>query len=303
MECERRVIKSSLRVNTIYSKPVEIPCTFINVEPKSKLREESETTIDTEEELRVKRRAKKSVTFVPYIPKVCRDIPGCIRVNSVSSYFCSFGIKLKGHNYIRKKIAQYNSTVFRMNYFGPRIVVCDHEAMQFLFNGQIIQKQCRFGTISINKNITNGLMPFEFTNGVLHEHSCAFMMDHFKTIGRNCKTETLSKTIADEFLFMTSRVLETKDFEDVVGNCMSNIVTQTIIGARLDYFHIKNWYNHIVLSLSKRNSSGSNDDIRSSEQLLKQIEQSPIGVKLIKYGNIHNLDIKDISLELLPMLA
>ena len=62
------------------------------------------------------------------------DVPGRLTPGMFSTFGSLIGLMMEGHNCYKKMMEKYKSTVFRMHLFEPRTMVCDHEAVQYLFD-------------------------------------------------------------------------------------------------------------------------------------------------------------------------
>jgi len=231
-----------------------------------------------------------------------KEVPGNAATGTVSSVMCLLSIKATGHNYVRKMMRRYNSTVFRMNFFGTRITVCDDEGMQSLFTEHLVKKEPRFGSLVVNRKVYRGLIPFEYTNGYDHDQKRDFMVDYLHCVKKDWDTQYLLLTVDEEFRTIGDRLLQNDDFEDVLSNAMCNIISRSLLGCCLDYSQVRIWFQHVLVPVFKLDKWDSKPGVDATEHLAKEIEESPIGIMLMSKGKKHEFSKNEILMELLAMV-
>ena len=230
----------------------------------------------------------------------CNEIPGRLNPGKFSSLGSLMGLKRKGHNYIGNLIKKHKVTVFRVHIIGPRIVICDHIAMRAIFRSDCVRKVARFGSLLVNEKIMRFHTPVEFCNGEEWTRRRNFFIKHLHMLKENWSARNMSKIVEEELVWMSEyiRMRKPKDFEDVLGHCMCNIVTRVILGCKLDYTQVKKWFRKLLIPVMKQKKLDDPDAIRACEILGRMIEESPTGVSLCSQ---EGLSVDEICMDLLYM--
>eukprot|EP00058_Branchiostoma_floridae_P027381 XP_002612872.1 hypothetical protein BRAFLDRAFT_102192 [Branchiostoma floridae] len=183
----------------------------------------------------------------------------------------------------------------RTNVGIPVVALLNQDTIHHVFNTDLVDKeQYCLGYVGVRSELLRGHCPSMFANGQEHRRKKAFLIDVFR--GRQ-KTlpPVLSRQIMAHFKEW-SRLEALADFEDKVFFLVSDSLTETVFGRKLDGRLALHWLQGLP---SVRTwipiPTKARQDLAASALpvLLKSIEESPNYEELIQLCYLHDIEEED----------
>lgn len=206
---------------------------------------------------------------------------------------------INGHNFFRRCKNGEKLQIYKVNIRGKRVMLCSYEAMKYLYTNYV-HKDLGFGSLRYNLKIMDEYIPLIFqSNDELHHK-------RRKIFGELAKVAFCKESFyRDAFELIEERFSEGNenqkmldDFEEWIAEVLSNILSEIILGVRIDYQALKVWFNGCV----GRNLSKVEQKVYDvSIELQKFVVQSPTLNAIMKNleGSGSDLTETEVAAELL----
>lgn len=164
---------------------------------------------------------------VKRIPKKCFDFGICNL----------FQFKSRGQMFLRDRMRQHRSTVYKIKFNESRIMLCDHVAVASIFDSTKVLKEPSFGFVKFDTRLTKSYVPCIFQNSDHHERLKSFLLDFIDDIKQNLDVRNIVELVRIEFeriehYSYSGSGNENKDVfdvESVLRNAVANVVMSTIL--------------------------------------------------------------------------
>ncbi|XP_001636360.2 9-divinyl ether synthase [Nematostella vectensis] len=215
-----------------------------------------------------------------------------------------------GHLFFVDQTRKYKSSVFKCNFFGtPFIALTDFKGVTALFDPNKVEKEEGFGSFRFNKDLLDGHVPSMFSNDSQHVRKKEFLIK----IAKSMKMQTLMPNILDimpehliKWHFREGKGMSSQEeWEDRILLLASDIMSETLLGIRLDGDAFLNWRFSVLKPTKKtcgRPSKKSQTAMDSLEHLKAAVENSPNIDEIYEAAEKFGISHEEAVLEILWML-
>lgn len=130
-----------------------------------------------------------------------------------------------------------SSTVFAMNFNEQRVLLCDHVAVQSVFDSTKVAKEASFGFMYFNQNLTKPYLPCIFQNGDTHDRLKAFILKFVHDLDSEASVSRIIELVQREFENMASVDFSSDktgateyDVEWVLKKAVANVIWHVLLG-------------------------------------------------------------------------
>ena len=149
-------------------------------------------------------------------------------------------LKFQGFQAFQNDMIANNSTVYRMKLNEWQIMVCDHLAMDALFDLDKVKRDLGLGFLPFKTNMLHEHIPCMLTNDEEHEKKKAFIISFMKDIHEHLTITEIVKVAQKEFenmepvKFSNKREAESFNFEYVISKLAGNVSSYLLLGEYVD---------------------------------------------------------------------
>jgi len=196
------------------------------------------------------------------------EVPGSLGV----TVFNVLGLVTSGHNFYRSKRDDNNSNIFKVCIYKPRIVLCSYEAIRHIYESPDVRKEPSFGMFVFNYKILGDHTPLIFENDETHHKRRAIFIELVKTLVCNEQfVENVDRDIEIELQELSKKIADdpSQDFEDLIAQAVCNVISQNIVGKRIDHELMKGWMENCLIKKFKKGrpeAAGIYEKLRDSIQ-------------------------------------
>ncbi|XP_019636287.1 PREDICTED: LOW QUALITY PROTEIN: allene oxide synthase, chloroplastic-like [Branchiostoma belcheri] len=188
-----------------------------------------------------------------------------------------------------------NPAVVRTNVGVPVVALLNQETIQYIFNTDLVDKERYYlGYVGVREELTHGYCPSMFVNGEEHRRKKAFLIDALQR-SRETLPSVLNAHILSHFEEW-SRARVVTDFEDRVFFLVSDVMTESVFGSKVDGRLALNWLQGLMkirtripipsIARAKQHTLAS----AALPVLLKTIQESPKYQELIGLCHAHGIE-------------
>ena len=179
------------------------------------------------------------------------EVPGSLGL----TLFNVIGLVMSGHHFYQKRRDNYNSNIYKVCIYKPRIVLSSYDGIRQLYESKLVSKEPSFGMFTFNDQVLGGHKPLIFENGQIHDkRRRIFLTLSRKLFCNNDFVENINKTIERELTDVVRMVSEdpSSDFEDLLAGAVNNVVATSLVGVRIDHGLIKRWMDNCLIKKFKK---------------------------------------------------
>ena len=224
-----------------------------------------------------------------------KEVPG----NLGLTLFNVLGLVKSGHHFYQNKRDSYNSDIYKVCIYKPRIVLCSHDGIRHLYESTDVCKEPSFGMFTFNHQVLGGYTPLIFENKQVHDkRRNVFICLTKKLFCNELFIENTSNCVEGELQESVRLIREdpSNDFEDLLAGAVSNVVSQSLIGTRLDHALLKRWMENCLIKKFKKAQPEAKiiyqqlkDAISASEIFKEFVEQATKEHELVEDEICHEI--------------
>lgn len=196
------------------------------------------------------------------------EVPGSLGL----TVFNVLGLVTSGHHFYQSKRDENNSNIFKVCIYKPRIVLCSYEALRYIYENSNVRKEPSFGMFVFNHKVLGDHTPLIFENDEVHHKRRAIFVQLVKTLVCNEQfVENVDRDIETELQNVSKTMTEdpSRDFEDLIAQAVCNVISQNIVGERIDHELMKGWMENCLIKKFKKGrpeAAGIYEKLRDSIQ-------------------------------------
>ena len=201
-----------------------------------------------------------------------KEVPGSLGV----TLFNVLGLVKSGHIFYRNKRDSYDSNIYKVCIYKPRIVLCSFDGIRYLYDSTNVCKEPSFGMFTFNYDVLGGYTPIIFENKQVHDKRRQIFIALTKKLFCNEKfienTSNLIEAELREFVHLIGKN-PASDFEDLLSAVVGNVVSKSLIGTQIDHTLLKGWMENCLI---KKFSKGRPEATIIYNELKKAISESQV---------------------------
>lgn len=207
-----------------------------------------------------------------------KEVPGSLGV----TLFNVLGLVKSGHLFYRNKRDSYESNIYKVCIYKPRIVLCSFDGIRHLYDSTSVCKEPSFGMFTFNYDVLGGYTPIIFENKQVHDKRRHIFITLTKSLFCNeffiQTTSSLVEAELREFVHFIGKD-PASDFEDLMAAVVGNVVSKSLIGTQIDHALLKGWMENCLI---KKFSKARPEAIVIYNGLKKTISESQVFKEFVK---------------------